>query len=260
MTIYSNSSRPRRYTHVARNIYKQHHGSIPKDIDGRSYEIHHVDGNRYNNEPANLIAVTIQEHYQIHSSLQDWGACYAIAVRMKMSHDELSALATKNGLDRVDAGTHPWSGERGSIHSKKVQKERITAGTHHFAGEKGSIHSKKVQKDLVDAGIHHLLGGSIQRQCQAKLVAAGTHHFLTGNIARRMVEDGTHPFAGERGSIHSKKVQKERITAGTHPFLKPVDETHPTQKLWCCEHCAKEGRGGSNYRRWHGDKCKFKPK
>ena len=173
MTIYSNSSRPRRYTHFARNIYKQHHGSIPKDIEGRSYDIHHADGNRYNNDPVNLIAVTIQEHYQIHSSLQDWGACYAIAVRMKMSHDELSALATKNGLRRVADGTHPWS--------------------------------------------------------------------------------------GERGSIHSKKVQKERIAAGTHPFLKPVDETHPTQKHWCCEHCAKEGKGGSNYRRWHGDSCKFKP-
>lgn len=31
-----------------RRIYEQHYGPIPKDEQGRSYEIHHIDGNHNN--------------------------------------------------------------------------------------------------------------------------------------------------------------------------------------------------------------------
>lgn len=39
---------------IYRKIYENHFGPIPKDKDGRSYEIHHIDGNRKNNEISNL--------------------------------------------------------------------------------------------------------------------------------------------------------------------------------------------------------------
>ena len=49
------------YLYDHRKIYERYNGSIP---DG--YEIHHIDGNHKNNDPKNLKAVTMQEHYNIH--------------------------------------------------------------------------------------------------------------------------------------------------------------------------------------------------
>jgi len=227
MCIYCNTTNYRK-------IYENHYGTIPKEKDGRNYEIHHIDGNHSNNDPNNLVALTIQEHHNIHYSQGDWAACLLISRAMNLSPEEKSELARKSALERIENGSH------------------------HFAGKKGSVHSKKVQKKRIDAGTHHLLGGEVQRKNNNKRVKEGAHHFLTGDIARNMVKNGTHPFAGERGSVHSKKVQKKRIDAGTHHLLGPVGETHPTQKHWCCEHCNKEGKGESNYSRWHGDNCRFK--
>ena len=62
-----------------RKIYKQYYGEIPVDADGRSFEIHHIDGDHSNNNPLNLKAVSIQEHYDIHYSQGDWYACLLIS-------------------------------------------------------------------------------------------------------------------------------------------------------------------------------------
>ena len=37
-----------------RKLWESHNGPIPKDNEGRSYEIHHVDGNHQNNVIENL--------------------------------------------------------------------------------------------------------------------------------------------------------------------------------------------------------------
>ena len=49
-----------------RKIYESHYGKIPKDKDGRSYQIHHIDGNHNNNHNTNLKSLTEKEHYEIH--------------------------------------------------------------------------------------------------------------------------------------------------------------------------------------------------
>lgn len=49
-----------------RKLWVKLKGEIPKDEFGRSYEIHHIDGNRKNNTIENLICVSIEEHYEIH--------------------------------------------------------------------------------------------------------------------------------------------------------------------------------------------------
>ena len=45
-----------------RKIFLNHHGIIPKDEEGRSYEIHHIDGNHSNNEPKNLIYMVLRKY------------------------------------------------------------------------------------------------------------------------------------------------------------------------------------------------------
>lgn len=103
MTIYS----PRRpSTKIHRKIFESHYGSIPKEEDGRSYEIHHIDYDPMNNDASNLTAVTIQEHYDIHYRNGDWGACMGISVRMSKPPHTISELASLNNAVRVKAGIH----------------------------------------------------------------------------------------------------------------------------------------------------------
>ena len=46
-------------TNKYRKIYENHYGTIPKDENGRSYEIHHIDVNHSNNDLHNLKLVSI---------------------------------------------------------------------------------------------------------------------------------------------------------------------------------------------------------
>ena len=89
-----------------RKIYENHNGPILRESNGRSYEIHHIDGNHYNNEPSNLKLVTLQEHYDIHYAQGDWFACGKIGSKLNLSSYDLSLLAEKNNQNRIDDGTH----------------------------------------------------------------------------------------------------------------------------------------------------------
>ena len=116
MTIYN---KQRRTKVNYRKIYEQHHGPIPKELDGRKYEIHHVDGNSHNNNPENLIAITIQAHYDIHYSQGDFAACLRIAAKMKWSAEQISQIAKLNHTKRIKNGKHPWQKRKdGSSHTK----------------------------------------------------------------------------------------------------------------------------------------------
>src|SRR5262249_13897191 len=98
--------------HIYKKIYNQHYGPIPIDESGRKYDIHHIDGNRSNNHPLNLKAVSIQDHYDIHHKQGDWGACQNIVLRMNKDPKEVSKIVSKL--------------------MKKNKKERLQKGIHHF--------------------------------------------------------------------------------------------------------------------------------
>lgn len=153
-----------------RKIYEQHHGLIPKDSDGRRYEIHHIDGNHTNDSPENLKAITIQEHYDIHYSQGDWGSCQAIALRMGKSPEEIGQL------------------------SSKAQRQLVVDGTHHLLG--GKIQRETNQKRVAN-GTHHFLGGEIVGRISRKRVSEGTHHLLGPKNNLKHIADGTHPLLGE---------------------------------------------------------------
>lgn len=144
MTIYNTKNkRQKNY----RKIYEKHHGKIPIDAEGRTYDIHHIDGDHTNNNPENLRAVTIKEHYDLHYKVGDWGACIAIEMRMNRDPNLISELNRK----KIENGTHHFLGG-------DIQKDRVSKGIHNFlTREDGS----SVNKDKVNNGTHHLLGGEI---------------------------------------------------------------------------------------------------
>jgi hypothetical protein len=221
-----------------RKIYEQHFGPIPKDSSGRSYEVYHIDGNHSNNDPANLKCVTIQEHYDIHYSQGDYGACYLIGLRMKIPSEELSKI------------------------SSMLQQRKVETGTHHFLKKD---FQKNVQQARIAKGIHNWQDSEKQRHKQLTRVKNGTHPWIDSQQATeknlRRIKEGTHHFLGEsnpgkvaynNGTSHlcNPNWQKEKAR-------KQLEKgTHNSQVKWICPHCNKEGKGAGVYSRFHGNNCK----
>lgn len=115
-----------------RQIYEQHYGHIPVDSNGRTYEIHHKDGNRKNNSIENLVALTIDEHYNIHYNQGDWAACLAISMRMDKTPEEISKIQSeigrKSALQRKHNGSNPFCyvGEKHHRYGMKHLEETKT--------------------------------------------------------------------------------------------------------------------------------------
>ena len=111
-------------TQYHRLIYENHVGSIPLDEDGRSFEIHHIDGNHNNNSIDNLQCVSIKEHYQIHMNQGDLKACLIMSKRMKLSPEEKSRLAKlSNAGERNPSFGTIWI-TNGSA-NKKIKADQV---------------------------------------------------------------------------------------------------------------------------------------
>jgi len=142
---------------------------------GRSYEIHHINGDKTDNRPENLAALTIQEHYNIHYAQSDWMACYRIAQRMEKSPQELSELASIAARERVAKGTHHLLGG-------KIQRRQVANGTHLFVRDNPS-------PKCVVAGTHNFLGGVHQHI----LLANGQHNTQEKHICPNCQKEGYGP-------------------------------------------------------------------
>lgn len=89
-----------------RRIWISHYGKIPKDANGRSFDIHHLDGNIENNSIENLIAVSVLEHYYLHKDQKEYGAAAMIARRMKIKPNDLSETVKLQMQELVESGKH----------------------------------------------------------------------------------------------------------------------------------------------------------
>lgn len=153
---------------IYRKIYELHFGPIPKDSEGRTFEIHHIDGDHSNNAPENLKAVSIEEHFELHKNQGDYFAALLISARMKINQSEKSELARLNALNQIQNGT---SGILAS------NRQRMHDSTHHFLNENFQSKIKTIQKEKLKNGTHHMLGNSISM----KRLQNETHNFLTQN-------------------------------------------------------------------------------
>jgi len=128
---------------IYRKIWEDHYGEIPRDQNGRSYEIHHIDGNRSNNCIENLMCVSIEEHLNIHLNQNDYGAVQSILLRMENYDPEFfSECASKQQRKLLENGKHNFqkmSPERRSEISKKVHKEREVA----FLGIENTVENSR---------------------------------------------------------------------------------------------------------------------
>lgn len=180
-----------------RKIWEEIFGPIPKDENNRSYEIHHIDGNRSNNLISNLKLVSIQEHYDIHAAQQDWGACNKILKRMNLSPEKFSKLCSEN--------------------AKRQNKKRVEERSHNFLG---SEHAKITQRKKVSDGSHHFLGGKLQSEINKKRIENKTHHFLGGKIQSELmlkrIANGSHPSQIKKTCEYCNKTIGSNVYARFH--------------------------------------------
>lgn len=111
-------------------IYENNFGPRPIDEKGRSYHIHHIDGNHSNNNPSNLLAVSPEQHYQIHLNQGDWAAALYLSQYLDITGDEIKELARSAANKRVADGTHNFLGEQNP--SRKNQKPVTITGMGHL--------------------------------------------------------------------------------------------------------------------------------
>ena len=167
--------------YLYRKIYKSYYGEIPKEPDGRSYEIHHIDGNHQNNDPANLIAVTLQEHYDLHYQQGDYSACYLMAVqRMNKTPAEISALASQTAKQRIKNGTNPIV-----VSSEEARKRALK---------------------VFERGEHPFLQGIVQSESNRRRALAGTHPNSNGALNKRLLKEGRHASQIKKECLHCGKV------------------------------------------------------
>ena len=214
MTIYSRSNNHRK-------IYEEHFGPIPKDDTGRSYEIHHIDGNHSNNDIRNLKCVTIQEHYDIHYQQGDWAACLRIANRAGIPVDEVSRLASNAAKDRNKNPnyTNPFKKRKDG---SSVSSDRAQAGTHHYLKRED--------------------GSSISRD----RVVSGSHNFITNHPNKKIVICPHCGLSGGETNMHRFHFKN---------CTKNPNKTEIQKELFTCKHCGIITNKG-NYKRWHDNNCR----
>ena len=152
-----------------RRIWEEANGPIP---DG--HEIHHIDGDRSNNALSNLACLSLQEHYDVHYSQGDWGACSLLGRRLRHTPEELfevqSKMASDNCRKQIENGTWhfntPEMDEKrlASLRSSKKHKKHLSdlnertlkSKTHSSFRKLSCLGCHKVV-DISNFGRHHKL-------------------------------------------------------------------------------------------------------
>jgi hypothetical protein len=212
-----------------RRIWVSYHGKIPKDSEGRSYDIHHLDGNSDNNSIDNLIALSAHDHYCLHRDQGEYGAAALIARRMKVKPEDLSNTV------------------------KLQMKELVALGKHNFS-EKGFVSVK--DKD----GVSMRISKTDPRYLSGELVGINTGYVVAkdsyGNYVR-VAKDDPKLLANEL--VPSNKNRKHKIVHSNRGHNKDKTWTQKNKESHdkTCMYCNFVGRG-SHVSRYHNEKCRHR--
>jgi hypothetical protein len=111
----------------------------------------------------------------------------------KGTHHLLGGKVTRTQLLN---GTHPSQNEKSKEKIREKTIRQIAEGNHAFTGEAGSILSKKVQQQRIANGTHHLLGSSHSFRALSKGIHPSQNLISIEKqriAAARRIEQGIHP-------------------------------------------------------------------
>ena len=128
---------------VYRKIFEEYYGvKIPKN-----YHIHHIDGDRNNNNPKNLKMLSPEEHFKIHLEQKDPVCRHGKFISGasdagKIGGKSLSDKKRKASANNLKENRRPDLGAKASVASRKRQK------TFFFSEEYQSSLHKRMQKEM----------------------------------------------------------------------------------------------------------------
>ena len=203
-----------------RKIWEKTYGKIPVDSEGRSYEIHHVDGDRSNNVLNNLKCISIQEHYEIHKKQGDESACHAIKIRMG------EALTDWKHTEKAKAKmSQAKRGKKRKPHSEETKLKMSEVQK----GKKLSLEHKQKLSDI--------------KRSKEKIKCPHCGKLLDLINARRWHFENCLVVTGK--TKHSRK-----------PFSEEhLNNLKKAKNVVVCPYCKKIG-GANIMRRWHFENCK----
>ena len=118
-----------------------------------------LDGNRKNNDPKNLLCVSIEEHLKIHKNQEDWGAVQAILSRME-NREGITEAASKFQKQKLIEGTHNFqimTKKRRIEISKKTIKKRLSEGNGAFLGIEDTVENSRLARSKMSREMELLL-------------------------------------------------------------------------------------------------------
>lgn len=208
-----------------RRIYKNHNGEIPKDKFGRSFDIHHKDGDPSNNSIENLVAVSLQEHYDIHFSQKNYVACHAISLRLDINPEEYNKIHQLSGQQRRGIPRPDIIGDNNPMRNPLIAK-------------KVSEYQKNKPKDL-----QHCNSMSISAKKRAQNKMQCLH---CGKLINDVNYNRWH---GNNCLQNPNNTIRANVTNFTND--------NPSKRKITCNHCGII-TGLGNHSRWHGNNCKKK--
>jgi methylmalonyl-CoA mutase N-terminal domain/subunit len=236
-------------TNKYRKIYENHNGKIPKDESGHSYHIHHIDGNHKNNLFTNLMVVSAKEHYNIHYSQGDYGACLRMSSRLGISPNEISRLSSLNQQKRVEQKIHTF--QRRVDGSSFTKDRMLTSGYNNpwSTRENGT----NVTSDRYANGWKSPL---CKREDGSSVSSDRIKNSNYINPWKKR-SDGSSAAKDQRKNPKYKEVFATREDGTSIASDMLAQGRHPSQVVWECI-CGKSGKGKGNFTRFHST-CFDKP-
>lgn len=167
-----------------RRIYEKHHGSIPVDEKGRTFDVHHIDGDRSNNDISNLVALSIEDHFEVHHEQGDYIACWYISERMGRGAEYTMDPSLRKYLsERMKGDANP---------------SRKAAGENHWIAGKIVVFDERGQRIVASTDDPKVLSGEWSHVNKGMTLAKDKD----GNILRVSVKDSRY-ISGEL--VHHSK-------------------------------------------------------
>lgn len=188
------AKRARRIWRATRNT------TIPKDENGVSFDIHHRDGNWRNNDPANLQALSVLDHYRLHFKQGDWSAAWYIAQRLELTTDDYAEIRRKISAALKGRIMSPeWrakisaalTGKKSPLHAIEARrcanlgrKHPPEFGKAIAERQRGTKASPEARRNMSVAHV----GRKASPETKAKMSAARKGQYRDPAATRRMVE------------------------------------------------------------------------